>query len=269
MKTSVKNKRSVKLFLCFLFTIGLMGYHQLQEVRAESSGIDLLDDDFYDEDYELLDEVESEGVISDPLEPMNRVLFEINDTLYVWVFKPVINGYTYVMPWDVRYMFGNFFDNLSSPVRLVNNLLQGEFKDAGAVASRFVVNTTMGCFGFGDPAGREFDMDKRPADFGQTLGKWGVGEGVYFFWPVFGPSNMRDTAGFFGDVYVHPLEFAEIGLVGSAAYYSGWRVNSMSLEPDVYEEVKRVAVDPYIAIRQAYVDYRRGFIGGGNTELEQ
>lgn len=226
----------------------------------ENDAFDLLDDDFYQEDYQPDSSVQVE--VNDPLESMNRVFFEVNDTFYYWVVKPVKKGYAAVLPWDVRYVLGNFFYHISSPIRLVNNLLQGDFEDAGIVLYRFVINTTMGGWGFGDPAAREFGIAPRPADFGQTLGKWGVGEGVYICWPILGPSDIRDTVGIFGDGYAHPLYFSVTkGLVANSAYYIGTNINEMSLqEQDVYEELKRISVDPYVAMRQAYLDYRRALV---------
>ncbi len=218
---------------------------------------DLLDDDFYE------DEIEVEEIqIADPLEPINRVFFEVNDVFYFYFLKPVKNGYRNVVSYDNRYILGNFFYNLVSPVRFLNNLLQGEFKDAGIVLSRFVINTTMGVFGFGDPAAREFGIQSRPADFGQTLGRWGVGAGMYIHWPILGPSTVRDSVGFVGDLFLDPVEYVSPGVVETGLYRLSTRINKMSLQKnDTYEEIKKISFDPYIAVRQAYYDYRRGLIG--------
>ncbi len=248
MKNNQNTGRSI-FFAAVIFVIMLV-YLPLSS-RAE--GLDLLDDEFYEDEQET-------GVIYDPLEPMNRFFFTVNDHMYTYFFKPVRIGYTRVVSHDLRYMFGNFFRNVSFPVRLVNNLLQGEFRDAGAVLSRFVINTTMGVWGFGDPAGREFGIDYRPADFGQTLGKWGVGEGVYFYLPGIGPSNIRDSLGVAGDLYFHPATYVFSGTFERWGYYAGAKINYMSLHPHIYEDIKKNALDPYVAIRQAYYDYRRGLI---------
>lgn len=258
MKISAKKNKLVLVVACLFAAMILLPNHH--PLFADEPQLDLLDDEFYGDDYESMEYGQEGAEISDPLEPMNRVFFEVNDVLYYWVFKPVKTGYSTVVPYDVRYMFGNFFHNLASPIRLVNNLLQGDFEDAGVVVSRFAINTTMGVFGFGDPAGREFRIAPRPADFGQTLGKWGVGEGVYFNWPFIGPSTVRDSVGLVGDAYTHPFGYIYPGIYEGAVYYMGTRVNSMSLQPDVYEELKKVSVDPYVAMRQAYFDYRRGML---------
>ncbi len=252
-----RNGLLLKFFLCF----AVFQLHFGTVYASEgNSDFDLLDDDFYQDDSQA-DQDQIVYEIYDPLEPLNRVFFKVNDKLYYWVVRPVKKGYTAVLPYDVRYIFGNFFRNIAAPVRLVNNLLQGDFKDAGIVLYRFVINTTMGVWGFGDPAEREFGIAPRPADFGQTLGKWGIGEGVYIYWPIIGPSNIRDTVGILGDGYAHPIYFSGQGLAENTVYYLETKVNDMSLqENDLYDEMKRISIDPYVAIRQAYYDYRRGML---------
>lgn len=255
--------RLLKIILIVIFSIGILGRGVLlvPDASAESETIDLLADEFYDEDYQD-DELEGNPsrVILDPFEPLNRVFFVVNDKLYFWVLKPVKVGYSAVVPYDFRFMLGNFFYNISSPIRFINNLLQGEFVDAGAVLSRFTINSTAGVFGFGDPAGREYGLKPRQADFGETLGKWGVGDSIYLCWPVLGPSNIRDSVGLLGDIYAHPVYYSGRGYLENFTYYAGSRINLMSLRPGVYEEMKKFSLDPYIATRQAYYDYRRSII---------
>ena len=213
--------------------------------------IDLLNDEF------KADDLNQRNSVYDPLEPMNRVFFEFNDKLYFWVLKPVKTGYSAVVSEDIRQCFGNFFDNVASPVSFLNNLLQGRLEDSGVVLSRFAINTTMGIFGFADAASEVFQITPRPADFGQTLGVYGFGEGIYFVWPVLGPSNIRDSVGFAGDTYVHPTNFLDWDIYERAGYYMGNRINAMSLAPDVYEDLKRMSLDPYVAARQAYAEHRQ------------
>jgi phospholipid-binding lipoprotein MlaA len=215
----------------------------------------LLSDDFFD------DESIPEVTYYDPLEPMNRVFFEFNDKLYYWVLNPLNKGYTAVLPLDVRFSIGNFVNNLAAPIRFVNNLLQLKISDAGVVLSRFLINSTLGVYGFGDPAMREFGLNPRQEDFGQTLGYWGVGEGIYLCLPVLGPSNIRDTVGFAADAYTHPMVYFVDDFWVSAGYYSVSRVNLLSLNPDVYEDLKKYSLDPYVSMRQVYLDYRRKKIG--------
>jgi phospholipid-binding lipoprotein MlaA len=214
---------------------------------------DLLSDDEFDE---FADEEE----VYDPLEPLNRASFVFNDKLYFWLLKPVKEGYSYVVPQDIRMVLGNFFFNLGAPGRLINNVLQGRFEDAGVVALRFLINTTYGIYGFGDVAAQEFDLEPKRADLGQTFGVWGVGEGLYLVWPVFGPSNLRDSVGLVGDWQLHPYTYAGLDGGTQVAAFGTEFINTLSITPDVYEEMKRISLDPYIATRKAYFDYRTTFI---------
>lgn len=220
--------------------------------------MDNLDDldefDDLDEDYLEVDDV------YDPLETMNRVFFQFNDKLYFWVLKPVKIGYSFVVPTEFRECIGNFFNNLAAPIRLINNILQGRFKDAGVVISRFLINTTLGVGGLGDVAYVEFDLEPRRADFGQTLGGYGIGEGVFICWPLIGPSNVRDTVGIIGDTFIHPAFYVDMTLGEFLTYYTANKVNAISLTPGVYEDMKKYSLDPYIATRQAFYDYRRNII---------
>ncbi|AGF79095.1 surface lipoprotein [Desulfocapsa sulfexigens DSM 10523] len=211
----------------------------------------LLNDDFFDEEKVV------EQIYYDPLEPMNRVFFEFNDKLYYWFLSPLNTAYTAILPWDIRFSIGNFVNNLAAPIRLVNNLLQLKIKDAGVEISRFLINSTLGVFGFGDPAMLDFGLAPREEDFGQTLGYWGVGEGVYLCVPIIGPSNVRDLVGFTADAYTHPMVYYIDELYVSAGYYAGSRVNLLSLNPEVYEDLKKYSLDPYVSMRQVYLEYRR------------
>lgn len=217
----------------------------------------ILGDPLFEDDYSLAPPT---LVVHDPLESMNRAFFQFNDRLYYWVLKPVKTVYAEILPADIRQCLGNFFTNLTAPIHLTNNLLQGEVEDAGIVLGRFLINSTLGIFGFVDPAADEFDIRQRHADFGQTLGKWGVGEGVYLYWPGLGPSTIRDSVGLFTDIYFHPVFYFSDNLVFDFAYVSAERVNELSVGPEVYEELKRISLDPYVAARQAYYEYRRRLI---------
>ncbi len=157
-------------------------------------------------------------------------------------------------------MIGNFFSNVSAPVRLLNNILQGEFIDASIVVGRFVINSTVGVLGIGDPAADAFGLKKQSGDFGQTLGKWGVGEGVYMCWPILGPSNLRDTVGHSGDAVSHPIFYIHTEPLQTITYSVTERVNALSTGASVYEDLKKISIDPYVATRKAYTDFRRELV---------
>src|SRR5262249_39950823 len=121
--------------------------------------------------------------------------------------EPVAHGYRAVTPQIVRNGVHNFLHNLRSPVIFTNDVLQGEFKRAGVTAARFGVNSTVGFLGVGDPA-ESLGLEVHDEDFGQTLGRWGVGTGPYLFIPVLGPTNLRDGAGSLVDIALDPLTWA-------------------------------------------------------------
>jgi phospholipid-binding lipoprotein MlaA len=202
---------------------------------------------------------ESEVTIPDPLEPANRVFFEVNDKLYFWFFKPVATGYKAVVPEQGRVGVRNFFSNLNTPVRLANCLLQAKFKGAGNEVARFLLNSTFGIAGFLDLAKRDFNVEKEDRDFGQTLGVWGLGPAFYIDWPVLGPSNVRDTLGYVGDLFFDPRTY----LLTRPIFYVARPVeliNETSLKIGEYESLKKAALDPYIALREAYTQYRQNKI---------
>jgi phospholipid-binding lipoprotein MlaA len=195
--------------------------------------------------------------IPDPLEPMNRAFFKFNDKLYFWVLKPVASGYKAIVPEDARIGVRNFFSNLSTPVRLVNCLLQLRLKDAGNETVRFLLNTTLGLGGFLDP-GKEAKIEKSEGDFGQTLGAWGMGPSFYLNWPILGPSSLRDTFGLIGDLAFDPRTYvfnAPWNYVSAGAKPME-AINNASFTIGEYEDLKKAALDPYFAVRNAYFQYR-------------
>lgn len=209
------------------------------------------------DDFDLLDE-ELTGktvTIEDPIEGFNRLMFNANDGLYYWVLKPAAQGYSAVIPEPGRIGIGNFFQNLTTPVRFVNCVLQGKFHSAGNEINRFVINTTWGVAGFFDPALEHGKIEPADEDFGQTLAVYGLEDGFYIVWPLFGPSTLRDSAGMGGDYFLNPvyyLEDTEAKIAVSAVRIT----NKTSLSIGEYETFKEASLDPYIAMRNAYIQYR-------------
>jgi phospholipid-binding lipoprotein MlaA len=193
------------------------------------------------------------------LQPVNRAVFIFNDRLYFWVLKPLARGYNFVLPEVARKGIRNFFSNLLTPIRFANCALQGKGKAAAEEFARLITNTTLGLAGFWDPASKLYGIEINDEDLGQTLGAYGIGNGFYLVWPVLGPSSLRDTAGFFGDLYVNPINYIEpTSLSFGVGLYR--RFNDLSLRIGDYEAVKQAAVDPYIAIRDGYIQFRRSLI---------
>ena len=221
-----------------------------------------------DEEEDFEDDFEEVETIADPLKPFNRLMFEFNDKLYFYVLKPVALMYKAILPEQVRVSLKNAISNLTTPVRLVNCLLQGKFEGAAIEYSRFMVNTVAG-LGFFDLAKKYNNMEKQDEDFGQTLGHYGVKEGFYIVWPVFGPSSARDTLGMAGDFFADPLIYVnptrDLGVVNintdiRTGVDTTKTVNETSLTLGTYEEFKESSIDPYISMRNAYFEHRKSKI---------
>ena len=196
--------------------------------------------------------------LADPFQPVNRVMFAFNDKLYLYVLKPIGQGYAAVFPQPVRIGVDNFFYNLRYPLRFVNDILQAKIIRAGKETTSFLLNTIFGFAGLLKPAQEVSWLSPAPSeeDTGQTLGTWGFGPGFYIVWPVLGPSSLRGSVGKVGDYFLDPLNYVEpynlqIGLS------AGERVNSVSLRLGEYEDLKEAALDPYIAFKDAYYQYRQ------------
>ena len=206
------------------------------------------------------------SAVSDPIEPVNRAFFTFNDKLYFWVLKPISAGYSKVLPLSARRGVKNFFSNIATPVRLVNCTLQAEFEGAWIEIERFAINTTVGVAGFGDPARNRWNLEKRNEDLGQTLGRYGLGPSIYFNWPIIGPCNVRDTVGYVGDLFLDPINYLVPRFWYNAGIKSYETVNGTSLRAGEYEDFKNAAIDPYVALRDAYYQYRKNQVTNGEVQ---
>jgi len=214
-------------------------------------------DDEFDLEAEF-EEAEAEPPI-DPLSGYNRVMTQVNDRVYFWLFKPIAQGYGAVVPEGARLGVGRFFRNLLMPVNVTNNLLQLKPKRAGTELVRFVLNTTVGVLGFGDPATNSFGLQAYPEDFGQTLGYYGVGGGFHIVLPLLGPSNLRDTIGLIPYYYLDPVSYIDKTEVRLAVRAYN-QVNYTSLHIGEYESLKKDAVDLYTFLRDGYEQRRTELI---------
>jgi phospholipid-binding lipoprotein MlaA len=213
-------------------------------------------DDLEDEDMPWLDDEDEELDVYDPLETINRGTFWFNDKLYFYLLKPVAKGYRWIMPEPLMLGVGNFFSNLASPVRIINAGLQGKFTDAGNELTRFAVNTTIGIGGLFDTAKDHFDLKKKEEDTGQTLGFYGIGPGPYLVLPFFGPSSFRDGLGLLADSRMDLTYY----LWEDRDYWAAIilkTVNTVALDKDTYEGIKKDALDPYLFVRDAWTQYRK------------
>ncbi|SVC58901.1 uncharacterized protein METZ01_LOCUS311755, partial [marine metagenome] len=140
----------------------------------------------------------------DPYEPINRVFFNLDKSLFTYALEPVWSGYNAVVPKKARTGIRHFGNNITYPVRLTGNLLQGEWANAGTETKRFLINTTVGVLGFSDPATEKFEINPANEDIGQALGKWGWTTSSYLHVPIWGASSPRDVIGGAGAIYLDP-----------------------------------------------------------------
>ncbi|MEA2100423.1 MAG: VacJ family lipoprotein [Campylobacterota bacterium] len=223
-------------------------------------------DELTQEDDELFDEFEEEvetEEVYDPLKAYNRAMTAFNDDLFIYVLTPVSEGYNAIVHYEIRKSVSNFFKNLYYPPRVVNNLLQGKFKNSSEETGRFVINTTIGVLGLFDPAKKYFELETHNEDFGQTLGFYGVGSGPHIVLPLWGPSNLRDITGIYADSYLSSIDYTPRewftltdnwgGYLGVKAYE---KTNEFSLSLEAYAKLKEDAIDLYPYLRDIYEQYR-------------
>ncbi len=228
--------------------------------RDSQIGTSSAEESFFQDPFAKEGETNSPPVkISDPLEKVNRALFKFNDRLYFWVLRPVGKAYGTIFPEPFRQSIKRAFINVRYPVRLVNNLLQAKFEQAGVETARFLVNSTVGIGGLFDPAGDEWDLTSYPEDLDQTLGFYRLPTGIYLNWPIFGPSSVRGTVGTIGDSFLSPLHYIG-GWEVTLGTRGGDTVNSASLRLGEYESFIKSSFDPYVSLRDAYFENRRALV---------
>ncbi|MFM0002173.1 VacJ family lipoprotein [Paraburkholderia dipogonis] len=195
----------------------------------------------------------------DPLEPMNRAVFNFNDGLDRYVAVPVAKGYQKVTPQPLRTAVSNFFSNLGDLTNAANALLQLKITDATEDFVRFAFNSTFGLGGLLDwatPAG----LPKHHQDFGLTLGHWGIPSGPYLVLPLFGPSTVRDSMGLIVDVKFNPLNYMEPAVRNPLYVLQFVSVRSDLLGAS--DLLQQAALDKYSFVRDAYTQQRRARLRG-------
>ncbi len=199
----------------------------------------------------------------DPIESFNRQVFEFNEVVDRAVLKPVAQAYEFVLPEPVRDCISNVFSNFREPSNAVNNLLQGKPVDAISDTCRFVVNSTIGLLGCFDPA-RQMGLEKHHEDFGQTLGRWGIGTGPYLVLPILGPSTVRDAVGIYGvEPYLDVNFYVDNVRVRNSIL--GTRIVNQRAELLPTDDlISGAALDKYRFIRDGYLQRRRSLVYDGN-----
>jgi phospholipid-binding lipoprotein MlaA len=197
----------------------------------------------------------------DPWQGYNRIMFEINDTVDTYTLKPIAKGYQAVTPDFLEDGVHNVFRNIGDVGNLANNLLQGKLHNAGVDTSRLIVNTTFGVLGFFD-VGTTMGLQRSDEDFGQTLGKWGVGSGPYVVLPLLGPSTVRDAIGKVPDSLL--TASAAIEHVPTRNVVIG--VQAVDVRANLLKAERLVSGDKYIFLRNAYLQNREFRVQDGQVE---
>jgi phospholipid-binding lipoprotein MlaA len=201
----------------------------------------------------------------DPLEPVNRPVFGLNDGLDWWLLRPVGGGWAFVTPEEVRRSVEKFFVNLAFPSRFVASLIQAEGRAAGTELTRFVLNTTVGLAGFFDPAGH-WGIEARDEDFGLAFGRWGIGSGAYLQVPILGPSSYRDGVGWIFDTALDGTTWLSLVVPGIAAVRA---VNRRALGAAEIAEFREASLDLYVSLRDAYLQNREALVRGEEAALPE
>lgn len=202
---------------------------------------------------------------ADPLEPLNRGVYQFNDTVDRAVTKPVAQAYDAVMPTRLKIMMGNFISNLDDVLVTANDLLQLKFAQAASDGSRFIFNSTFGVFGLFDVAS---SLEKHHEDFGQTLGYWGVSSGPYLVLPFLGPSSFRDAPGLYVDTLASVPGRVE-DIPARNQYYAASFIHKRADLLDKEKVLDEAAIDRYAFIRDAYFQYRKNLVYDGNPPREK
>lgn len=205
---------------------------------------------------------------ADPAERTNRTIFAGNQFVDRHALQPVARGYENHVPGRVRKSIHNFVSNLGQPAVAVNDVLQGNFSRAWNTTQRFGINTTVGGLGLFDVA-TVWDRPEHKADFGQTLGVWGIAPGAAVQLPLFGPSNVRDRFGKVADLVTNPVNFVPGGAAATVGAASGGfgivdgRANLLGAT----DALKRTSLDYYAALRSATAQRRAALVAEGKAGL--
>jgi len=200
----------------------------------------------------------------DPIEPVNRVLWAFTwDYTDKYITKPASILYTEYTPIFLRTGLYNMALNLNEPSSMINNILQAKFTDAGKSAGRFLLNSTIGLFGFYDPAS-DFDLRAEQEEFGEVLGIYGVGDGPYFVMPGIGPTSVREEVGDYVDKYYWPL-----AIIDFWPNVARWGIIGMEQRAALVEQepLLRESLDVYAFVKNAYFQNMNYSLYDGNPPI--
>ena len=242
--------------LALLVFVFLPMYPVAAAAQTEPSPASADEADDYEDEYE---DDAKKVTVADPIEPFNQEMYQFNDFLLLYVLEPAAKVEKAVIPWEFRTIFRNMLRNIRFPVRFVSCLLQGKWEKGGDEFASFFLNTTVGFLGMADVSANYPGLHHSPEDMGQTFAVWGWEESSYLTLPFFGPSTVRDALGKLPDAVIDPM-FWYSNLTLSLSVRGGEAVNDTSFRIGDYEAIKKASLDPYVAIRNGYVQNRNKLI---------
>jgi len=210
----------------------------------------------------------ADGEIYDPMEGMNRAVFDVNDAVDQAIAEPIARGYRAVTPKLARDGVRNFLRNLRSPVNVANQILQGDIQGAAGDITRFAMNTTIGVGGLFDVAadtGLEYEYE----DFGQTMAVWGVDHGPYLVLPLMGPSSFRDATGLLVDTVADPVRLYLHNTDQEEWNYARMGVTALDKREellDALDDLRKNSFDYYAAMRSAYMQKREALVNDDDPD---
>jgi phospholipid-binding lipoprotein MlaA len=203
---------------------------------------------------------------ADPWEPMNRRIHAFNNNVDRFTFEPMARAYEYAVPDPMRHGINNFSKNLLAPLNIINSFLQGKFRHGFSETGRFLANSTWGILGFVD-VGADLGMQTYREDFGQTLAVWGVPDGPFVVVPILGPRTMRDAT-------MIPLNFAadpSFWIEDDATRWTLYLLRAVDVRAQLFsaEALIKDSFDPYLTIRESYLQNRQYLIYDGNPPEDE
>ena len=232
---------------------------QQSQEKAADADEDLDKDDEYDDEDD--DEYDDAVVqINDPLYRLNNEFYLFNDAMYVCFIRPAAKGYNAVVPEEIRISVKNFFYNLRFPIRFVNCLLQAKGTKAMEEFATFFLNSTVGFAGIQTPASYYESLPPSPEDLGQTLAVWGADDGFFIMYPILGASSLRDSARFIDSMFLDPISWLDLDWKTKYGILAYDKFNEISFQIDDIDALKKAVFDPYVAVRDAYVESRNKMI---------
>ncbi len=248
------------LIIALGFAFGVPAVGQADSGYAVSAG-----EEAHDSVVQLAAKDEEDA--NDPFEPMNRVFFGFNEILQAMFLRPFSEFYAGLVPPAVRDAIGGVLENLASPVVLANDILQAAPQRALETLQRTAINSTVGLGGLWDASSKLAGNSGHDEDFGQTLGRWGVGEGFYLVLPFLGPSNPRDAIGeHIIDSFFDPLNMWASNTDRESIIWTralGGAVHKYSGLMDELAQTKKTSIDYYATIRSIYRQKREADIRNG------